>query len=161
VEARLAPLYDIYKLNSRLYLNCLDGMDDDRARWRPTDQTNSAAYLALHLVDTRYYLATHVSMTLTNPFAAILKEARGIGDLKVLPKLDDVRAAWKHVTGETRVRLGQMTDADLDRVASAKLPTDDERTIGMLSFLMQHESYHIGQLGLLRKQMGLAAMAYR
>jgi len=161
VEARLAPLYAIFKLNSHLYLNCLTDMDDDRASWRPTEQTNSAAYLALHLVDTRFFLATHIGLTLTNPFAALVKDARGIGDLRTLPRLDEVRTAWKHVTGEARVRFGQLTDAQLNVIASAKLPTDDETTLGMLSFLMQHESYHIGQLGLLRKQMGLPAMSYR
>lgn len=161
MEARLKPLYDIFKLNSSLFLNTLVDMDDHRAKWRPTDQTNSAAYVALHLVDTRYYMATHIGLTLANPFAAMLKDARGIGDLKTLPPLDEVRGAWKLVTGETRVRFGQMTDGQLDVLASAKLPTDDETTLGMLSFLMHHESYHIGQLGLLRKQMGLPAMLYR
>jgi uncharacterized damage-inducible protein DinB len=161
VEARLAPLYAIFKLNSSLFLNTLVDMDDDQASWRPTEQTNSAAYLALHLVDTRYFMATHIGLTLVNPFAALLKEARSIRDLRTLPRLDEVRAAWKAVTGETRVKFGQMTDAHLNVIASAKLPTDDETTLGMLSFLMQHESYHIGQLGLLRKQMGLPAMLYR
>ena len=161
MEARLAPLYAIFKLNSSLFLNTLVDLDDDRARWRPSEQTNSAAYVALHLVDTRYYMATHVGLTLTNPFAALLKDARSIGDVRTLPKLDDVRSAWKAVTGDLRVKFGQLTDAHLNVLASAKLPTDDETTLGMLSFLMQHESYHIGQLGLLRKQMGLPAMLYR
>ncbi len=161
MEARLAPLYAIFKLNSSLFLNTLVDMDDDQASWRPTEHTNSAAYVALHLVDTRYFMATHIGLTLVNPFAAVLKEARSIRDLRTLPRLDEVRASWKTVTGETRVKFGQMTDAHLDVMASAKLPTDDETTLGMLSFLMQHESYHIGQLGLLRKQMGLPAMLYR
>ena len=161
MEARLAPIYAIFKLNSHLYLNTLVDMDDDQASWRPTAQTNSAAYVALHLVDTRYYMATHIGLTLVNPFAAMLKDARSIGDLRTLPRLEDVRSAWKHVTGETRVRFGQMTSGHLDAIASAKLPIDEKTTLDMLSFMMQHESYHIGQLGLLRKQMGLPAMSYR
>ena len=161
MEARLAPLYAIFKLNSHLFLNTLVDMDDDQASWRPTEQTNSAAYVALHLVDTRYYMATHVGLTLVNPFAAMLKDARSIRDLRTLPRLEDVRGAWKHVTGETRVRLGQLTTAHLDVKSSAKLPIDEDSTLDMVSFLMQHESYHIGQLGLLRKQMGLPAMSYR
>ena len=32
--------------------------------------------------------------------------------------------------------------------------------LGMLVFLVQHDSYHIGQLSLLRKYAGLAAMSY-
>lgn len=53
----MTALYEIFKLNSRLYLNCLDGMDEDQARWRPTGATNSAAFVALHLLDSRYAMA--------------------------------------------------------------------------------------------------------
>jgi len=30
----------------------------------------------------------------------------------------------------------------------------------MLTFLTQHDSYHVGQLALLRRYMGLSAMSY-
>ena len=33
-------------------------------------------------------------------------------------------------------------------------------TLGMLTFLVQHDSYHIGQLSLLRKYAGMPAMQY-
>jgi uncharacterized damage-inducible protein DinB len=32
--------------------------------------------------------------------------------------------------------------------------------LGALTFLVQHDSYHIGQLALLRKHAGLPAMRY-
>ena len=32
--------------------------------------------------------------------------------------------------------------------------------LGTIAFLMQHESYHVGQMGLLRKELGHPAMAY-
>ena len=41
------------------------------------------------------------------------------------------------------------------------MPVDDKSNMGLLIFMMQHESYHIGQLAILRKQAGLPAMSYR
>jgi hypothetical protein len=37
----------------------------------------------------------------------------------------------------------------------------DRTLLGALAFLAQHESYHVGQLALLRKYAGLPAMRYR
>ncbi len=161
MQPSLAPLYEIFKLNSRLFLNCLDGMDEGQARWRPSGATNSAGYIALHLADTRYLLARMVGLDATSPFAALTDGAKSIDDIKSLPSLDDIRAAWKAVTGELRERFKVMTDADLARAASQKLPVEDMSTLGAITFLMQHDTYHIGQLGLLRKQAGLGAMGYR
>ncbi len=160
MDARLAPLYEIFKLNSRIYLNCLDGMDDDQASWRPSDNSNSAAFIALHLVDTRHHIAGLVGLKLENPFASMVKGRKSIAEMRGLPALDELRDAWKGVTGEVRVRLGQLGEAELKQDTGSKLPIDDKSLLGALTFLMQHESYHIGQLGLLRKQVGLPAMIY-
>ena len=160
MEARLAPLYEMFKINSRLYLNCLEGMDENQAAWRPSDQTNSAGYIALHLVDSRYLMAKMIGMGNENPFAGRAKQARESG-MSNLPSLDELRGAWKGITGELRVKFGAMTDQDLRMDTGSQLPVDDKSVLGILSFLLQHDSYHIGQLGLLRKQAGLTAMSYR
>ncbi len=158
---RLVPLYEIFKLNSRLFLNCLDGWKDDQARWRPGPGTNSAAFIALHLVDSRHYIARVIGMTTENPFP-FLADAKSIEDMKTWPKLEEIRSAWKSVTGNMRERFKTLTPADLAAPAEwQEMPMDDKTQTGMLIFMMQHESYHIGQLAILRKQAGLPAMSYR
>lgn len=158
---RLVPIYEILKLNSRLFLNCLDGWKEDQARWRPSPDTNSAAFLALHLVDSRHYIANTIGVTMEHPFP-FLADAKTIDDLKTWPKLDDVRAAWKAVTGNIRERFKTLTPEDLAaKAAWTEMPMDDKTNLGLVIFMMQHESYHIGQLAILRKQAGLPAMSYR
>jgi len=161
VEARLASVYEIFKLNSRLYLNCLDGLDDDRAAWRPTAQTNSMGFVALHVFESRYHVATLIRVPATNPFADLTRDAKSNDDLKTLPPVQEMAAAWKALTGDMRVRFGTMTGEDLVAPSGERTPMDDRSLLGVLSFLMQHESYHVGQLALLRKQVGLSAMSYR
>ena len=158
---RLSPIYEILKLNSRLFLNCLDGWKEDQARWRPSPDTNSAAFLALHLVDSRHYIARTIGITMENPFP-FLATARTIDEVKTWPKLDEVRAAWKSVTGNIRERFKTLTPEDLAaKAAWDEMPVDDTTNLGLVIFMMQHESYHIGQLAILRKQAGLPAMSYR
>ena len=157
----MAPLYEIFKINSRLYLNCLNAMDNDKASWRPSANTNSAAFIALHLVDTRHWIAGMLGLTLVHPFKELCARAKTNDDFTQSPSLDELRDAWKHVTGEVRERFKTMTSADLEAPAKWNPPgVDDKTTLGMMAFLMQHDSYHIGQLAILRKQLGLEAMSY-
>ena len=40
------------------------------------------------------------------------------------------------------------------------VPFGDKTMKGFLAFLMHHEAYHIGQMGILRKYLGNEAMKY-
>ena len=160
MDPRLTPLYDIFKLNSRLFLNCLEGMDEDQARWRPGAASNSAGFVAAHLVDSRRYSATVLGLSLPPCFGGRLDAAKSIGEVKDLPRLDEIRSEWKSVTGNLRERLKAATPEELDRPVATQFPVDDKRVLGVFGFLMQHDSYHIGQLAFLRKQAGLEAMRY-
>ena len=162
MDVRVAPLYEIFKVNSRLYLNCLDAMDNDQASWRPNEHTNSAAFVALHLVDTRLWMAGMLGLTPTHPFKEICDKVKTAGPTAQLPSLDDMRAAWKDITGQLRERFKTLTDADLGAPAKWNPPgVDDKTMLGTLAFLMQHDSYHVGQMAILRKQVGLTAMSYQ
>jgi hypothetical protein len=55
MNATLAPLRRTLDLNTRLFLNALDGVDDKLATTRPNASTNHIAFVACHLVEARYY----------------------------------------------------------------------------------------------------------
>lgn len=160
MDARVAPLYEIFKLNSRLFLNCLEGMSEDQARWRPGSSTNNAAFIALHAVDARHALARLLGLTLDTPFGGALEAANTIDDIRTWPRLEEIRSAWKDVTGELRERFKQLGPGDLDMACGMKYPVDDASVLGAIAYLSQHDAYHIGMLALLRKQVGLPAMRY-
>jgi uncharacterized damage-inducible protein DinB len=53
-----------------------------------------------------------------------------------------------------------MTAVDSDAPVTTQFPMPNATVLGVLTFLVQHESYHIGQLALFRKCAGLPAMSY-
>ena len=59
-----------------------------------------------------------------------------------------------------RHRLDAITVAELDAVAKSPFPGPEQSVLGLLTFLAQHDSYHVGQLAMLRKHAGLPAMRY-
>jgi uncharacterized damage-inducible protein DinB len=72
----------------------------------------------------------------------------------------EVTAAWDDVSAHLLRVLRGLTTEDLAREATRRLPGSDGTLGSVLSFLAQHDSYHIGQMAILRRQLGFGAMRY-
>jgi len=155
----VGPLAAILSLNQRLLLSSLDGMSDEAARVR-AGHGNSAAFIAVHLVDARLYLLKAVGGDMPHPFGDRLLAVNTIDDMTWYPSLDQIREAWKAVSARLETALADLTAEDLTRASPARFPIADSTLVGMIAFLTQHDSYHIGQVSLLRRLTGLAPMKY-
>ncbi len=161
VDPRLQGLTEQLGLHTRLFLNCLDGVSDEAAAVRAGGTTNSMAFLAAHLVDSRHWLARVSDLAVENAFAARLDGARGIEDLKDCPTVEESRQAWRALAQPLESHLQTLDAAVLDRQSATRFPISDKSIVGTLAFLIHHEAYHIGQLALLRRYTGSPAMSYR
>jgi uncharacterized damage-inducible protein DinB len=56
--------------------------------------------------------------------------------------------------------LAARSPEDLRRPDVHRFPLGDSTELGLITFLVQHDSCHIGQLGFLRRQLGKSGMAY-
>jgi len=157
----LAPLAEIFGLNTRLFVNTLADLDEADAAARPTQRTNSVAFIAGHLVETRAWMGRYLGLDTPAPFGGDLEHATGIDQVKTMPRLAAIRPAWQEVSGRIMDRLDQLTVADLAQSSSQRFPGVSSTLLGGIAFLIQHESYHVGQLAYLRKFLGLPPMQYR
>ena len=161
MDTRIAPLADILRLNTVLFRNCLDGLSDEQAVVRPSNATNSAGFIAAHLASSRFFLLKTLGADAPDPLAAYLDGRKGIDDCAQLPSLREISAVWTQGAHLLRDRLTLLTPADLDGPSSLKFPLANGTLLATLTFLVQHDSYHVGQLSLLRKYAGLPAMRYQ
>ena len=161
MQAPLVPLAAILDLNTDLLLNTLEGLGDDDVRTRLPGGGNSLAFLAAHLTDSRHFLTERIGHPLANPVASYLADARTIDDITAWPSLAELRAAWCAVSAHVQSRLGEMSVADLAQPNANRFPLADGTQLGMIAFLVQHDSYHVGQMVFLRRQLGKTAMTYR
>jgi uncharacterized damage-inducible protein DinB len=160
MDPRVAPLAGILRLNSRLFANCLDGLTDAQARERPSDCTNSAAFVAAHLAESRFWGLQILGAKRANPLEKYIGQWKGIDEIATLPSLAEIRAAWAEASAALDQRMAAVTPAELDAPSGSQMPLEDTSVLGLLAFMVQHDSYHVGQLSLLRKHAGLPAMSY-
>ena len=160
MDPRLTPLSDILRLNTKLFRNCLKDVSDAQAAVRPSGTTNSIAFVAAHVTDARYDLLKLIGAEQPNPLAALLAGARGIDDLKALPPLAEIERAWTQASRALRERLEALSPPEVVASIECPFPLPNPTPLSVTTFFAQHDSYHVGQLALLRKYVGLPAMSY-
>jgi uncharacterized damage-inducible protein DinB len=160
MDPRIAPLAEILRLNTRLFHNCLASLVDDQARERPSEVTNSAAFLAAHLVDSRYYTLGLLGVKQQSPLKGAEGGFNDISQVSSYPALAEIRKAWTTVAKVLDQQLAAIKPAELDAPLDPGFPLENKTVLGVVTFMVQHDCYHLGQLGLVRKFSGLPAMAY-
>lgn len=161
MDPSIKPHYDLVRLNTLLFQRCLDGIDDETAKTRINDRINNVAFIASHVLDARYFLANFVGLEVTNPFKEVLAGLSSIEEFTDFPVVLETLAAWKEISPVLTERLRVMTPADFEKPSPQDFPIDDGTILGGIAFLVNHESYHLGQLGLLRKYFNLNALSFR
>jgi uncharacterized damage-inducible protein DinB len=158
--SEVGALASVLRLNTRLFLNCLEGVSDEKAVERPNPLTNNLAFLGCHLVDSRHFLAAQLGLNEVNPFAKQLERVQSIEQVESFPSLAAIRSAWRAIAPVLEECVAGLTQTELRAASRARFPVDDPSISGMVAFLIQHESYHVGQMALIRKHYGYPAMKY-
>lgn len=157
----VAPLAATFDLHTTLFRNCLAGVDGEMALRRPNATTNSIAFIAGHLVESRAWMGRYLGLDLAPPFGGALEHATAIEQIPVLPTPEELLGGWDQVSGPVAARLAGLTGTDVAAPTPQRFPGVTPTVLGGIAFLVHHESYHTGQLALLRKYHGLAPMSYR
>jgi uncharacterized damage-inducible protein DinB len=159
MDRRLLPLHEILKLNTRLFFNALKGVDDELANRRILDEVNPIIFVACHMMEARFALAGLLGSEAEAPYRELL-DVTDISLIREYPPLEGVRQAWGEVSESLEELLPAATEEALASSTSFPYPVDDKTALGGVAFLLQHEAYHIGQLGVLRRALGLEAMRW-
>ena len=161
MDARLQPVKNILDLNSALLRRALDGVDSDTWERRPNDQTNNLAFIACHALDARFYLMKLIGHERTNPWQSLFHASTDVASMKEYPPVYELVAEWEELHEATLRQLDELSAAELDADSAVSFPTADGSLLGGLSFLAFHEAYHVGQLGFVRKYVGLDPVVSR
>lgn len=105
-------------------------------------------------------MANVIGLEEAMPYPELFANAKGWQPDATYPALEALTAAWTGLSERFIARLKALTEADLDRKPPFPTPTDDGTLRGFLAFMAHHEAYTIGQIGYVRRLVGLEAMKY-
>lgn len=160
MNEKLISLIKTIELNSRLVNNCFENIDQSTAENRINNKTNSMIFILIHLVDARYFFLKIIGSEIQSPYFEITKNIKSIEGFKEYPPLNEILEAWNKSTELLINNFKSINSEKLNSLSEIKFPINDDTLLGSITFGVQHESFHIGQLSLLRKHFGFPAMSY-
>ena len=149
-----------FELHTRLFNNVLDGIADPDANSRASDTVNHIKWLAGHLTSTRFSMKKMGNLEQEDPYADMFAHGQSISEDVEYPSIESIKSNWNAISEALANGLKNMPQEALQSPAPTQVPVDDTSLGGFLAFLMHHEAYHIGQMGILRKYVGKEAMKY-
>jgi hypothetical protein len=155
VEPGLAPVFHQFRDTTRLYVRALEGVGRDALLTRPGPRSNPLLWVAGHLVQQRTRLLGALGPARQIPWDDLFGTGSIIGDLKVYPSIGELDAVWRSATDELLRRMESINAATLAAPSPEWLRSQDGTLLGALAFAAMHEAYHVGQMGFLRKWLGL------
>ena len=160
MNSPIYPLELILKLNTRLFMNTLAGVNELQSEKRISEHNNSLKWIATHTVWARYNLLAFLGKPDKNPYSQLFEKFRAYDPSDSYPTLQELKDEWQKASSLLEAALKSVTSEQLAAESSFKGPVGDQTNLGALAFLTQHESYDVGQLGLLKKYLTKEAMAY-
>jgi uncharacterized damage-inducible protein DinB len=160
MDSRCVPLEIIAELNGRLFRNCCDQVTDAVVGRRLSEVTSSFLFVACHIVDARSYLVGLVGGAADLPLVRRLRSVEKIEDLQGPPSIAELLDAWDVLTASFLKCLPRLSLQDLNGESEDRMPVKNTSLLGAIAFLLQHESYHLGQMAMLKKHLTGTAMKY-
>ncbi len=155
-----------YQLLTHWYLFALEDITDNDGSKTINGKTNSLEWIAGHLIAGRYrnisrlgikiepykHLGNFINQSIPPPNAIAFNDK-----IKYAP-LSESREQW---TSYADIFLSALKNADetiLKTALSFSIPTGGKTVEDALAFLALHESYHIGQMSIIRKSLSYNSM---
>lgn len=157
MDERLVPIRDIFRSNEGLFRAALAEIGDGGAWLERSGEANHLAFLAIHLAGARYYIVKFLGGSARDPLERYHEKARSIDDIAEFPPPSEVIEAWDDVAPLLDQALVAAEPAFLDGDSGLPFPTPGPTRLHALTFLAQHEAYHLGQMCLIRRIHGLPA----
>jgi hypothetical protein len=154
MTAVAAPLALIYANNDSLITRAVAGLSEDELWHRPTDHSNPMFWLLGHIVHTRGSVARMLGDDYRTGWGDIFQRSATLKERTAYPGLADVERVREEISARLQQRLASASEEMLAREATGfKLPL--AKTLAdQVAFLGLHDSYHVGQLGYIRKMLG-------
>jgi len=158
------PLVTQYDLHQRLFNNVLEGFSNEEtnSRLEGFPQVNHVKYLAGHLLNSQYGIVVIAGLkpeVKWNELFAVMGQSRAKDNIPY-PRIEEIIEEWNRLYHPVREGLVALTATQLQSRPPKPFDAVADSLGELWAFVNHHPAYHIGQIGILRRAMGKAAMSY-
>jgi uncharacterized damage-inducible protein DinB len=155
----LEPLALIFKLNNNLVARSLDGLSDEDVWRQPLGSGNPIGWIVGHLTETRAGMLSEMGVAFDCGWTRVFQRGSALQDRTGYPPRAAIEAAWKATHASMRDAFRQVGVDRLTLPVSRRPVPGVEKLVDLIAFCGFHESYHVGQIGFIRKQLGHTSIA--
>ena len=151
-----------YRMHTQMFNNMLDGIKEEDAQKRIENKTNHVTWMVGNLVNCRYWLANILGIADKDPHEELFKDAKALDVNAQYPSLDELKKAWHKISPVLYQKLLSIKDTELqeDFNFGMDIPFVENSKLNVVGMSLDRESYIFGQLGLMRKILGLQGVKY-
>lgn len=158
-KSEVTSLLEIFQLHTRLLINVLDKVNDGHAQTQILPNTNHLAWLTGHVVSSRYAVCNLLDGNIEEPYPELFSKGKGIEKI-TYPSLSELTETLTYISNILQELLSNLPYEKLQELGKFKMPLGNGSLRSQIVFFAHHEAYHIGQMGMIRKCLGLNAMRY-
>jgi len=151
---QLATTAQMFDTSAQLFNKAVAGLSDDQWLAQPGPDSNHLLWIAGHLIVARGKVLRMLGQEWSAPWESLFSRGAAQPAPDSCPRPDEIQRAWKDVSERLPIALAHADSEFLSRPAAEGRPTLDGTVGGTISFFSFHESYHLGQMGYLRKWLG-------
>lgn len=162
VTAALEIVIPAYRMHTQSFDNALKNISEADALKRVENRTNHIIWMAGNLVNCRYWISNILGLSDKDPNEALFKDAKALDEKAQYPSLETLKKEWHTISPKLYQKLVAATEAELKEPFDSGMKIDfvEENKLNMVGMCIDRESYLFGQVGLMRRILGLPGMSY-
>lgn len=157
-SATTAPLLRMFRVNEYFFGKALEGISDEDLMRRPAENANPLLWVAGHVADTRITAVKALGEEFPNTWVDLFQRGCTIHEASAYPPVSEVVRVMTDVSVKIVALLPMITDEQLSSPAMDIGPPNCKTRTDEIAMFAWHDSYHIGQMALLRKALGYSAL---
>lgn len=150
----------VFDYHTGQYYNALENIPAEETHNRLNSKANHIAYIAGRMIYERYELAKGININIDVTTTKEFHGFKGIQDDVTYPSLEEYKKNWNAISTALKEGLQQLTEEQLNGPDPFNMPEGNYTLFDSIVFTIDHESYFLGQLGLYRRLLGIAAMKF-
>jgi hypothetical protein len=154
MSADLPLISAMFQANGNLFDKATEDVREDQWLAKPGAASNHLTWIAGHVVVHRAKIPRLLGQEWSAPWEELFARGSKLVAAHEYPHPQEIRRAWDEVSQKLAAGLSVVSPESLAKPVPKGAPSLDGTVGGAVALLCLHETYHVGQLGYLRKLLG-------